>query len=110
MRIGFDNHIKMIRGDSEAITVSCEQQPFLAGDKVTFTVRKSKKDTTKYIQKDITEFVEGKALIKIEPSDTAGMDFDNYIYDIQITREDGTVKTIVRPAIFTVELEVSYDD
>ena len=82
MRIGIDNHIKMTRGDSEAITVSCEQQPFETGDKVTFTVRKSKKDPTKFIQRDVEKFTDGKALIAIEPSDTAGMEFDNYIYDI----------------------------
>lgn len=110
MRIGIDNNIKMIRGDSEAITVSCEQQPFETGDKVTFTVRKSRKDTTKHIRKDVTEFVEGKALITIDPQDTDNLEFGDYIYDIQITRADGTVKTIVRPAVFTVELEVSYDD
>ena len=110
MRIDIGNNIKMTRGDSEAITVSCEQQPFVEGDKITITVRKSKKDTTKVMQKDVTEFVEGKALISIEPSDTSSLAFGDYIYDIQITRADGTVKTIIKPATFTVELEVSYDD
>ena len=110
MRIGIDNHIKMTRGDSEGITVSCAQQPFEEGDKITLTMRKSKKDTTKVMQKDVTEFVEGKALIEIAPSDTSNLEFGDYIYDIQMTRADGTVKTIVKPATFTVELEVSYDD
>ena len=110
MRIDHNNNIRMVRGDSEAITVSCEQMPFKAGDKVTLTVRKSRMNSLLIMQKDVTDFVEGKAVIEIEPSDTSHLVFGDYIYDIQMIRADGTVKTIIRPATFTVELEVSYDD
>lgn len=110
MRIDNNNNITMTRGDTESITVSCEQQKFEVGDMVTFTVRLQKKVATKVIQKDVVEFVDGKAIIEIDPVDTTPLAFGTYIYDIQLTRADGTVKTIIKPAKFTIDTEVSYDD
>ena len=110
MQISANSNIKMIRGDSEVLLISCKGYSFVQGDKITFTVRKSRRDTTKHLQKIATEFVDGKAVININPEDTSGMDFGEYIYDVQLDRMDGVVKTIVKPAAFTVELEVTYDD
>lgn len=109
MYIDREKNITMTRGDSESITVSCEQQPFVEGDKVTMTVRVSKDDTTKLMQKDVTSFHDGKALICIDPEDTSSLEFGTYIYDIQLTRSNGVVKTPVKGK-FTVDLEVTYDD
>lgn len=110
MRIDSNNNIRMTRGDSESITVSCEQLPFEDGDEVRLTVRKSKYNGEKVIEKIVTEFVEGKAIIEIQPADTSHMGFREYIYDIQLTRADGAVTTIIKPAKFYTELEVSYDE
>lgn len=109
MRIDSNNNIRMTRGDSESITVSCEQWPFENGDEIRLTVRKSKHNSEKVMEKRVTEFVDGKAIIEIQPADTSHMEFRDYIYDIQMKRADGTVKTIVKPATFTISLEVSYD-
>lgn len=99
----------MTRGDSESILVSCPQNPFSEGDIITFTVRKSAL-SPKVIEKNVTDFTEdGKALIGITPADTAGLLFDSYLYDIQWTKADGTVTTIIKPASFGIEKEVSYD-
>ena len=109
MRIDGKNNISMTRGDSETITVSCEARPFEKGDAITFTVRKTAKSETKIIEKKVLEFEEGKAIIEILPEDTAGMAFDRYRYDIQLTGADGTVTTIIKPAEFRIEEEVTYD-
>lgn len=99
----------MTRGDSESILVSCPQSPFAEGDIITFTVRKTV-HSPKVIEKNVTEFTEeGKALISIAPADTANLEFGSYLYDIQWTKADGTVTTIIKPASFGIEKEVSYD-
>jgi hypothetical protein len=107
-------NISMIRGDTETIKVSCknnkgESIPFEYGDILYFTVKESVNTERKEIQKVITEFSEGIAYINITPDDTKSMGFRNHYYDIQLTRADGTVKTIIPPSIFTVKGEVTYD-
>ena len=104
----------MIRGDTEIIKVSCKNAqgvdvPFEDGDTLYFTVKSSVDIEEKKIQKVITEFPDGIAYIKISPADTKSMRFRSYYYDIQLTRADGTVKTITPPSKFTVKGEVTYE-
>lgn len=98
-------NIAMIRGDSESITVRCSE-PFDNGDMVTFTMRPDIEGEI-VLQKEITDFPEGEAVIPFEPEDTAGLDFGDYVYDIQLTRADGTVTTLIVPARFRLEEEVT---
>lgn len=101
--------ISMTRGDSETITVSCEARPFVTGDILTFTVRKTVFEKKKIV-KEVTEFTEeGKAIIEIKPEDTNGLGFGGYVYDIQLEDESGTVTTIIKPSRFVVEQEVTYN-
>ena len=107
-------NISMIRGDTETIKVSCkndkgESIPFEDGDILYFTVKQSVNTEQKEIQKVITEFPEGIAYINITPDDTKSMGFKKYYYDIQLTRADGTVKTIIPPSIFAIKGEVTYE-
>ena len=76
-------NISMVRGDSESVTVRC-------------------------MQKIVTEFPDGKAVFIIEPDDTEGLDFGNYVYDIQVTWAGGVVKTLVGPARWRLTEEVTY--
>lgn len=104
--------ISMTRGDSESITVKCFRDnapfPLERGDTVCFTVREDAESAVA-LQKTVTAFDEnGWAVIAIRPEDTAGMDFGRYVYDIQLTRADGTVTTIVTIAAFTLTEEVTY--
>lgn len=106
------SNISMTRGDSESITVRCsaagERVPFAAGDTVYFTVREDA-EADIALQKTVTEFdEEGRAVIGIEPADTAGLDFGSYVYDIQLTRADGTVTTLVPMSRFRLTEEVTY--
>lgn len=107
-------NISMTRGDSEAIKVTVKDTlgniiPLVTGDTIHFTVREKMLSTTKIIEKIITEFDDGQALITIHPQDTNNLRFTSYIYDIQLTRENGSVKTIITPSQFTITGEVTYD-
>ena len=101
--------ISMIRGDSGSITVRCRELPFTEGDTITMTVRESV-DSPVELQKVVTEFdPDGQAAIAILPEDTSAMAFGDYVYDIQLTRSDGAVTTLVTVSRFTLEEEVTYD-
>ena len=107
-------NISMTRGDSEAIKVAVKDTlgnviPLVTGDTIYFTVRETMLNKTKIIEKIITEFDDGKALITIDPQDTNDLNFVSYVYDIQLTKENGTVKTIITPSRFMITGEVTYD-
>lgn len=99
-------NISMVRGDSEIITVRCSKT-FSAGDTVTMTAR-ADVESPIVMQKIVTEFPEGDAVIGILPSDTEGLDFGDYVYDIQADWADGTVKTLAGPARLRLTEEVTY--
>ena len=98
--------LSMVRGDSESITVRCSD-PFAEGDTVFFTVRQCPEDPIA-LQKTVTDFPEGEAVIGIDPADTAGLDFGDYVYDVQLTRSGGAVTTLIEPDRFTLREEVTY--
>ena len=107
-------NISMIRGDTEAIKVSCKDAqgvgvPLEDGDTLYFTVKYSVGKEEKKIQKVITEFPDGIAYINISPDDTKLMSFRSYYYDIQLNRANGQVKTIIPPSKFTINAEVTYE-
>lgn len=100
-------NITMVRGDSETITVTmktpnADKVDFVNGDTVYFTVKDNTITKTKIIQKVITDFIEGTALISLVPEDTKGLRAKDYVYDIQLTRDGDIVTTIVKPSKFTV--------
>lgn len=107
-------NISMIRGDSEAIKVSCRDEsgadvPLVEGDVVYFTIKRSARTEVKTLQKIITEFTDGVALITIFPNDTRELKTGIYYYDIQLNRANGQVKTIIPPSNFTINAEVTYE-
>jgi hypothetical protein len=107
-------NISMIRGDSEVIKVSCRDEsgvdiPLVEGDIVYFTVKRSTSTEEKILQKIVTEFTEGVALITIFPEDTKELKTGIYYYDIQLNRANGQVKTIIPPSKLTINEEVTYE-
>ena len=109
-------NIAMTRGDSESITVACFEKddggrltplPFQTGDSVFLTLRQDAESDIA-LQKTVTVFTDGKAIIPIDSDDTAGLDFGDYIYDVQVTWADGTVKTVIPPSRFRLEEEVTW--
>ena len=97
----------MIRGDSESLTISMEtnegfDEYFKDGDIVYFTVKETIATDKKILQKIITSFVDGKAIIEILPTDTQDLRVKDYVYDIQLTKGDESVTTIVKPSKFSL--------
>ena len=106
--------LSMTRGDSESITVSCtdangDTLSFGAGDTIYFTVKVRTSTTQIAFQKTVVSFENGKATVNINPSDTKDLKFLDYVYDVQWTTAFGAVTTIVKPSVFTIEGEVTYD-
>ncbi|HZK23815.1 MAG TPA: hypothetical protein VFC74_00305 [Oscillospiraceae bacterium] len=106
--------IYMTRGDTENLYVSCVDEDnvpidFVAGDTVYLTIKKSTRTETVELQKVVTEFEDGGALIEFAPEDMKLFSFGSYVYDIQLTQADGTVTTIVKPSKFVIEDEVTDD-
>lgn len=111
MRVQGTNLI-MTRGDSENIAISCEvdgKQFIEDGDTVYFTIKKSTRTKEKLFQKVITVFSNNNAIVEFRPEDTKDLPYGSYRYDIQVTKSNGVVKTIVKPSSFVIEEEVTYE-
>lgn len=109
-------NISMTRGDSESITVRCYEKtdggesvflPIEDGDTVYLTVRPDAEGEI-VLQKVIEDFPDGAALIPFAAEDTAGLDFGDYVYDVQLTRANDTVTTLILPSRFSITEEVTY--
>lgn len=103
------NDIAITRGDTEGILIKFNDYKPTADDKFELTVRKSIQSPDKSLHKVGQLMEDGTVLIKIDPSDTSGLDFGQYVYDVQATFGSGEVKTIIKPAKFFVGGEVTYD-
>lgn len=105
---GADNKdLSMTRGDSESITIN--GLGLVSGDIIYLTVKEHINTSNIAFQKKVTEFTNGNAVIGILPEDTKNLRFKKYVYDIQLTRADGKVTTIIKPHNFIIEGEVTYD-
>lgn len=97
-----NKNIYTIKGDTANFSMAIAPYQVKEGDTLTFTVRK------RY----------GSPVLITENADENGMfhisheDYDNvapgyYIYDIQLTTAEGEVFTVIGPAHYTVDIEVT---
>lgn len=105
--IDVHQRISMIRGDTgifdvELINADGTPYELADGDTLTFTVKKSPNDRTPLLIKH------GKR-IKIDPADTGNLSFGRYVYDIQLTFQNGYVDTVVPMNQFNLLQEVTWD-
>ena len=109
-------NLSMTRGDSESITVRCYERtdggesvflPIEDGDTVYLTVRPDAEGEIA-LQKVIEDFPGGEAVIPFAPEDTSGLDFGDYVYDVQLTLANDTVTTLILPSRFSITQEVTY--
>lgn len=103
-----DNNIRMIRGDSGVFTITITDTngspvELAEGDVLTFTLRRATRNPAIILQKII---VGGE--LNIKPSDTEGLAFGAYVYDIELRRADGYVDTVIPPHEFLLMEEVTY--
>ena len=119
-----DNKIEMTRGDTlrtrvipyvlifdENDTV-IDKQEYIPqeGDSIRFAVKhvtmrggKQYKDSEPLILKDIPI---STLILQLNPADTKELDFDTYVYDVEITYADGTVYTFITTEDFVLTPEV----
>lgn len=98
--------IYMTRGDTATINLSIKdnnknEYELEDGDIVVFSVKKNLSDDSYLIQKTFNE----KEII-IEHEDTKNLSFGSYLYDVQITFNDGKIATIITPSTLVLEGEV----
>lgn len=104
--------LSMVRGDSECFTVCMKDEagsllPMEAGDVLYFTVKQNLYKPAPDLQKAVKEFPEGKAVVVLRPEDTRPLPPGTYRYDIQLTKADGWVRTLVEPSNFVLKEEVT---
>ena len=103
-----NNNISMVRGDSGVFTITITDTngtpvELTEGDVLTFTLRRTARNPTIIMQKIIAG-----GELNIKPSDTEGLAFGAYVYDIELKRADGYVDTIIPPHEFLLMEEVTY--
>lgn len=105
-----DNSIKLTRGDTARIQVpivsDTTNSPYELdeSDKLVLTIKQKETDSLALVQKIIT----GSNSFHILPSDTKGIPFGKYVYDIELTTSAGDVYTVIEPATFELLKEVTW--
>ena len=101
------NKIHLTRGDSLRVTVNITQdgEPYtpVVGDSVRFALKKDFDDTEPLVLRDIPTDTLQLVLV---PEDTKPLDFGKYWYDVELTKNDGTVDTFIGPERFYITEEV----
>lgn len=91
------NTIEMTRGDTFIATVgitdsSGEAYTPAEGDAIRFALKKDYKGKNPLITKTIPN---GSLVLQLNPADTKALCFGNYVYDIELTHENGVVDTFI---------------
>ena len=76
------------------------------GEKVYFTV---KLDNTAVIKKEFgyADLIDGKIILKIEPSETDNLSLGTYAYDVEVHFLNGDVATIIKASDFKLTKEIT---
>lgn len=95
-------NLTMTRGDTEYFTVNVfdgeEEYILKDGDVLRFTVRTSLRSDIVIIEKVSTDFYNNETRFNIDSMDTKNLERGKYVYDVELTKADGTVTTIIPPA------------
>lgn len=103
-----DNVITMVRGDTVRQIIKIyypdgTEYRVHPGDVIRFAVKRKYRDAVPLILKTIDN---STLMLQIDPEDTKTFrqgKRGQYVYDIQITQEDGTVDTFIRGSIKILE-------
>lgn len=99
--------ITMVVKDTGTLTLSIKNYVLDSGDEVIMSIDKERENKNPLIQKRVTEFTDGKAVITLTAEDT-DVNPGDYYYDIQVNTADGRVDTVVGPAKFKFEGGMTY--
>ena len=100
------NEINITRGDTALIDFTLDNHEFVDGDAVYFSVKRSTKDTSYIINKEITNFNGNTATIELLSDDTR-IPKGKYWYDIQCSLADGRIDTVINKERFIVLEDVN---
>ena len=109
------NEITLTRGDTLLLKVNITKdgETYIpeAGDKIRFalkhrTLKADKSDYTDMSPLILKEIPIETMLLQLDPEDTKGLAFGNYVYDIEITFPDGVVDTFITKEKFKLTEEV----
>lgn len=101
--------ITLTRGDTLVVNVAITEQdgitPYIPtdGDEIRFAMKSKYSDPAPLLIKKIP--IDTMTLV-LMPEDTKSLDFGKYVYDIQLTKKDGTVDTFITKASFRLTEEV----
>lgn len=95
------NAISMVAKDTGDFVISVDNYLLAEGDTVYFTVNVDLEKENPLISKEIKEFVDNKAVVRLTTQDT-NLAIGTYYYDIQINTADGRVDTVLGPAKFKI--------
>lgn len=113
------NGISFIKGTSKTleltITDAFDEAVDITGSRVIFSVKTLLTDPAPLIQKtsdtvaevDITAPRLGKAQIFLSPSDTAGLDSQDYVFDVWVILSSGKRYAVIPPSTFRLEPSVT---
>ena len=111
-----NNKIKMTRGDTlraEVAITTPAGEPYepQEGDSVRFALKHTTMtaDQTEYTDPEpllIKSIPTDTLVLHLEPDDTSGLGFGTYVYDIELTHDDGAVDTFIATGSFTLTPEV----
>ena len=101
-------NITLTRGDSLTAKISIFNQDGseyipVQGDSVRFAMKANYSDHSPLLVKDIPI---DSLILSIKPEDTKLLSFGKYVYDIQLTRADGSVDTFIAKASLRLTEEV----
>jgi len=91
------NTIYITRGDSAELTLTIKdtdgESYDFSNDTVLFTVKTSVNTTDIIMQKTVT----AAGIITIDPEDTESLDYGKYFFDVEVTKQNGEVCTVIAP-------------
>ena len=100
----------IVERDEEGREISRQEYIPQSGDSLSFAVKhttmkggKQYKDPEPLILKDIPI---ATCLLQLDPADTKPLDFETYVYDVEIIYADGTVYTFIDTEDFILTPEV----
>jgi len=101
MTAGSDQELTYVRYKYSNDPKNKVYTPFVTGETLTFTVKANITDEIPLIEKQVTIFTDGDAVITLLPSDTIDLE-GVYYYDVWITQLDGKTFPYVELSNFVV--------
>ena len=103
-----NNIITLTRGDTAVLKLDIIDEQGIPydvtdSDVVLFTLKRNVMEKDVIFQKSM---VDGKIII--HPQDTSHLEYGQYVYDVELTKEDGFVATVIPPHRLVIAEEVTW--